>query len=85
MIYGVFGYIKLKKNPHLILIEEASIVGQIIRGTVYRVEKLLFLPLNKQGNNLIDPEDMPFVNMINTVQKEKAFYFSYEIDLTQNI
>jgi hypothetical protein len=37
-LYGVFGYIKLKAMPYLILIEEASIVGQILNGNVFRVD-----------------------------------------------
>jgi hypothetical protein len=81
----VFGYIKLAKVSHLILIEEASIVGQLMRGTVYKVEKLMFVPLNYNAKMQIDSEDLPFVDMIRTVEKEKAFYFSYDIDLTKNM
>ena len=69
----------------MILIEEASIVGQLLRGTVYKVEKLMFVPLNYNAKMQIDPEDLPFVDMIKTVEKEKAFYFSYDIDLTKNM
>jgi hypothetical protein len=84
-VYGVFGYIKLAKVSHLILIEEASIVGQLLKGTVYRVEKLMFVPLHYNAKMTIDPEDLPFVDMIRTVEKEKAFYFSYDFDLTKNM
>ena len=66
-VYGVFGYIKLSKVSHLILIEEASIVGQLMRGTVYKVEKLMFVPLNYNAKMQIDAEDLPFVDMIKTV------------------
>jgi len=37
-VYGVFGYIQMKKCSYLILIEEASIVGEILRGSVLKVE-----------------------------------------------
>ena len=84
-LYGVFGYIKLKVNPYLILIEEASIVGQIMKGTVYKVQKLMFIPMTPNGLNYIHQDDKPFIDMINHVQKEKAFYFSYSIDLTKNM
>ena len=33
----------------------------------------------------IEQDDQPYVNMINKIQAEKAFYFSYDIDLTKNI
>ena len=66
-VYGVFGYIKLKKVSYLILIEEASIVGQIMRGTVYRVDKLMFVPLYLTSEMHVDPEDTEYVNMINKI------------------
>jgi hypothetical protein len=56
-----------------------------LKGTVYRVEKLMFVPLNYNSKMQIDPEDLPFVDMIKTVEKEKAFYFSYDFDLTKNM
>lgn len=33
----------------------------------------------------IEQEDQAYVKMINKIQAEKAFYFSYDIDLTKNI
>jgi hypothetical protein len=53
----VFGYIKLKRVSHLIIIEEASLVGQIMRGVVYKVSKLLFVPLNYTSKLTAEPED----------------------------
>ena len=58
-IFGVFGYIKLKSVSYLIMIEEASIVGEILKGLVYRVEKLMFIPMNlvEKGDMKIHKED----------------------------
>jgi len=44
---------------YLILIEEASIVGEILKGLVYRVEKLMFIPMNlvEKGDMKIHKED----------------------------
>ena len=84
-VFGVFGYIKLKTVSYLILIEEASIVGQILKGLVYRVEKLMFIPLNIKGDMKIDINDQQYIDMIKHVQKEKSFYFSYDMDLTKNM
>ena len=66
-MYGVFGYIKLKKHSYLIMIEEAQIVGQIIRGTVYRVSKLLFIPVIAGSDMSIDSQDKPFIEMIQNI------------------
>ena len=44
---------------YLILIEEASIVGEILKGLFYRVEKLMFVPLTlkESGDMKIDSKD----------------------------
>ena len=85
MVYGVFGYIKLKKMAYLILIEEASFVGQILKGNVFRVEKLRFVPVSLSDNLKPNSEDLEYIDMIQKIQEEKSFYFSYDIDLTKNI
>jgi len=84
-VFGVFGYIKMKKNSHLILIEEASLVGQVLKGNIFKVEKLLFVPLTYSGKMTIDSEDYQYVQMIKNLVNEKALYFSYDIDLTRNM
>ena len=85
MVYGIFGYIKLKRLSYLILIEDASFVGQVIKGNIFRVEKLKFVPVSPQENMEPDKDDLEYIKMIDKIQKEKCFYFSYDIDLTKNI
>ena len=53
-IYGVFGYMKMKTCSYLILIEEASVVGSLLRGTVLKVEKLMFVPLKANTKMTVD-------------------------------
>jgi len=45
----------------------------------------MFVPLKTGVKMTVEQEDQPYVNMINKIQNEKAFYFSYDIDLTKNI
>lgn len=62
---------------------------------MFRVEKLLFVPISSKVssmyysdnfNKISSPkEDQQFIDMIQNVAKEKAFYFSYSIDLTKSI
>ena len=52
LLYGVFGYIKLEKFSYLILIEEASIVGQVLKGAIYKVEKLMYIPIASNQNDV---------------------------------
>ena len=75
----------MKAVSYLVLIEEASVVGTLLKGTINKVEKLLFLPLNLDTKLKVETEDLPIVQMIKQIQNEKAFYFSYDIDLTKNI
>lgn len=44
-VYGLFGYIELATCSYLVLIEESTLLGQILRSNVLRVDKLLFVPL----------------------------------------
>jgi hypothetical protein len=44
-VHGLFGYIELATCPYLVLIEEATLLGQILKSSIYRVDKLLFVPL----------------------------------------
>jgi len=63
-VYGVFGYLKLAIYSYLIVIEEASLIGQVLRANVYRVEKLLFIPLTNDASMQIDPKDQLYIDMI---------------------
>jgi hypothetical protein len=66
-VYGVFGYIKLACFSYLILIEEASLVGHVLEANVFKVDKLMFLPLPNDPRRKIEAEDLQFVDMINKV------------------
>lgn len=39
-VFGIFGYLRLSAQQYLILISEASLVGKLVGGEIYRVEKL---------------------------------------------
>jgi len=70
MVYGVFGYIKLACYRYIILIEEAAVVGQILKADIFKVTKLMFLPLRNDSSRMIASEDQPFIDMISNIQKE---------------
>jgi hypothetical protein len=42
----MFGYFELPKSIYLILIEECTLIGQILNANVFQVEKLLFVPIS---------------------------------------
>jgi hypothetical protein len=44
--YGVFGVLELPTTCYLIVISQASLVGEILNCYVFRVEALLFIPLS---------------------------------------
>jgi hypothetical protein len=52
-VYGVFGYLKCDEAHYLILIEEASIVGQIANGIIYKVEKLKYISVNNASLDVL--------------------------------
>lgn len=66
-MYGIFGYFKLVDFQYLILISEASIVGSLANGLIYRVDKLQYIPLTDDGSMAISSSDQPYINMIEKV------------------
>jgi len=64
-VFGIFGQIELATGPYLILIESATLVGMLLRSHVYRVDELLFVPINNAKVPLkVAPQDQQFVDMI---------------------
>ena len=51
---------------------------------ILKVGKLMYIPLGSDSLDVAD-EDKEFVNMLETLQNNKAFYFSYNLDLTKGI
>ena len=45
----------------------------------------MFVPLNISSHIRAEKEDQEYIDMIRKIEKERAFYFSYDIDLTKNI
>jgi len=45
-VFGIFGQVEFAGIKHLILIDECTVLGQVLRAPIFRVEKLLFVPLN---------------------------------------
>jgi len=81
-VWGVFGKIELKVGTYLIVIDGASVVGEIFGSLILVVDSLRFIPLHASGE--IDLADEEFVAMIQKLQSDKAFYFSYTFDLTRS-
>ena len=76
-LYGIFGQIDLAGTQHLLLIEEASYMGNVVKAQTFRVDKILFVPLTPTADMTIPRESRTFVKMIEKVVSDKAFYFSY--------
>ena len=53
---------------------------------ILRVEKLLYIPLKNPIFPITIPaEDQKLIGMLETLQKNKSFYFSFSLDLTKRI
>ena len=60
-------------------------MGTLLKCPIFRVDKLKYIPL-RAGQ--VDPKNSPDKNtiaMIEKVQADKSFYFSYKLDLTQRL
>ena len=53
---------------------------------MYRVEKLMYIPIrNAKKGTEPAAEDKHFIEMIENIQRNKSFYFSYHLDLTKTL
>ncbi|CDW87718.1 phosphatidylinositide phosphatase sac1-like [Stylonychia lemnae] len=84
-IYGVFGIKEISDTLYLMLIEECTLMGQVNNSNIFRIEKLLYIPISRSQSNQISRQARPFIQMIDKIVAEKAFYFSYDMDLTKSI
>jgi len=65
-------------SSYLILIDRAALIGEILKCQVFRVDSLLFVPLNQPFAPFTAmQQDKPYIEMIQNIQKSKAFFFSY--------
>lgn len=83
--FGIFGQLELVNGTFLILIDSAEHVGKIINAPIYRVTKLKFVLLSQLIKAKITSEDQRYIDMFVKITNEKAFYFSFMMDLTTSI
>jgi hypothetical protein len=84
--YGIFGQIELIAGTYLILIATADQIGDIAQCPVFRARSLLFVPLNQPyAPYRVAAQDQPYAEMIQSLQKHRSFYFSYQLDLTKRM
>jgi len=69
------------------VIDKANVVGEIFNAPVFRVESLRFIPIHSSSKSCteIEAEDKPYYEMIQKLQRDKAFYFSFLFDLSKNM
>lgn len=85
-VYGIFGQLDLATGPYLILIEKASLIGCILNCQILKIDKLLYLPIQEAENpTSIPSQDQQFIQMLEHLQRDQAFYFSYSFDLTKRL
>ena len=63
-------------------------MGELLQSgsEILRVEKLLYIPLSNPSFPITIPaEDQKLIGMLETLQKNKSFYFSFSLDLTKRI
>lgn len=66
--YGIFGTIDLPGGSYLIVINRAALVGEILKCQVFRVDSLLFVPLNAPYEPYTQAaQDKHFIKMIQNI------------------
>ena len=80
-LYGIFGFVQRENREYLVLIEESSLMGQILKWNIYRVDQVLIVPLQKDKNL----GDQTHLSYIETLVNERSFYYSYNYNLTRSL
>ena len=63
-------------------------MGELLQNgsEILRVEKLAYIPIqNAKADSTPGPQDKKFIDMIENIQRNKSFYFSYRLDLTKRL
>ena len=80
-LYGIFGFVQRESREYLILIEESSLMGQILKCNIYRVDQVLIVPLQKEKNL----DDQTHLGYIEKLISDRSFYYSYNYNLTRSL
>ena len=86
--FGVMGIVDLSASKYLILITEASFIGNIKDSKIFRVERCDFLPFvsaSTLSSHIGKFVDSQYISMFAEVIDSKSFYFSYTYDLTHSL
>jgi len=79
--FGTLGIAKLHSSKYLLLITEASFVGNLKDSEVFRVNKCSYFPYKGTPTGL----DKQYLDMYDEVISTKSLYFSYTYDLTHTV
>ncbi|KAL3097934.1 hypothetical protein niasHS_000669 [Heterodera schachtii] len=86
-IDGLVGIIQLVSGPYLIVISKSTSVGTLNGADIYRVIRTELIPFRTSEAHLSENErhaNQIFVEMLETVLKCDAFYYSHRMDISHS-
>ena len=77
----------MPSGPYLILINRTTLVGELLKCSIFQVNNLLFVPLKEKPEfmTIFPEQDQVYIDMFKKLEQEGAWYFSYELDLTKSM
>jgi hypothetical protein len=81
-ILGILGVVEAPVTNYLALITKASLVGNILKSRIFKVEEVKFLPYVNSID--VQEEDMKYINMYQSFLNRNTLYFSDKYDLTNS-
>ncbi|CAI2362063.1 unnamed protein product [Moneuplotes crassus] len=79
-LYGTMGVIRRGTREYLLLIEECTLIGQILKANIFRVDEILVISLQEENE-----EDMEYTDSVKDLVNDQSFYFSYNYNLTHSL
>ncbi|KAG4303873.1 hypothetical protein PORY_002727 [Pneumocystis oryctolagi] len=83
-IYGIVGIVQLKFDKYLIVITEREIVGRIVQDDIFRMKSFDIISLMDK-KQMIDYDEIQYIELIKKHLKSGSFYFSYTLDITNTV
>lgn len=77
--------IELLETHYIAAIDQCTAIGNLLKSPILRIDSLVFYALNKNITKEAAAKNSQFIDMIKEVVKDKALYFSNQLNLTLSI
>ena len=83
--WGILGVVELAHTRCLLLVETCTLVGSLLNSHIFRVDSLCYHALVDKNLQDLSDRDKTLIAMLDTLVRDRSFYFSFDLDLTRSV